>query len=384
MSLAITADGAAAPGYCDVSLPVPLDQPFTYRLPETLRHRGRTGCRGLVPFGARKLAGVVLRTHDDPPGSAARDVLRLLDEEPVLDAGLLKLGRWIAGYYCAPLGETLRAMTPLAGDLRRGKVFSLTKSGRDAARQLHLDASGTDDPAVEVLRLLDARPLSASYVTQKIPKATAILRSLEKKGFIETEDITADRDPLRASAARLRVEFLNRAHNTVGGGLARLSSPVEKLPKPERELLSYLELHPGTHNLAELEPLVAKASPAARSLARRKLVRLTVEPIRASSTPFRAPHRLNPHQQAAFGQIRDALDQKRFQTFLLQGVTGSGKTEVYLKAIEAALALGRGALILVPEIGLTPAVAGQFHHRFGGRAAILHSAFHDAEREIGR
>jgi len=365
MSLAITADGAAAPGYCDVSLPVPLDQPFTYRLPETLRHRVRTGCRVLVPFGARKLAGVVLRTHDDPPASAARDVLRLLDEEPVLDAGLLKLGRWIAGYYCAPLGETLRAMTPLAGDLRRGKVYSLSKSGRDAARQLHLGASGADDPAVEMLRLLDARPLSASYVTQKIPKATAILRSLEKKGFLETEDITVDRDPLRASAARLRVEFLNRA---------------EKLPKPERELLAYLELHPGTHNLGELEPLVAKASTAARSLARRKLVRLTVEPIRASSTPFRAPHRLNPHQQAAFGQIRDALDQKRFQTFLLQGVTGSGKTEVYLKAIEAALALGRGALMLVPEIGLTPAVAGQFYHRFGGRAAILHSAFHDAER----
>ena len=124
------------------------------------------------------------------------------------------------------------------------------------------------------------------YVTQK-SKGHRVLRSLEKKGFLETEDITADRDPLRASAARLRVEFLDRA---------------DKLPKPERELLSFLELHPGTHNLAELEPLVAKASTAARSLARRKLVRLTVEPIRASSTPFRAPHRLNPHQQAAFAK----------------------------------------------------------------------------------
>src|SRR5580765_7290777 len=102
MSLAITADGAAAPGYCDVSLPVPLDQPFTYRLPATLRHRVRTGCRVLVPFGTRKLAGVGLRPHDNPPGSAARDVLRLLDEERVVEAELLKLGRWIAGYYCAP------------------------------------------------------------------------------------------------------------------------------------------------------------------------------------------------------------------------------------------------------------------------------------------
>ncbi len=95
---------------------------------------------------------------------------------------------------------------------------------------------------------------------------------------------------------------------------------------------------------------------------------------------MRAPHGLNAHQQAAFEQIHEALAQRRFQPFLLEGVTGSGKTEVYLRAIEAALALGCGALLLVPEIGLTPAVAGQFHQRFAGRVAILHSAFHDSER----
>src|SRR6202790_95758 len=136
-----------SPSYCDVSLPVPLGQFFTYLLPETLRHRVQVGCRMLVPFGTRKLAGVVLRTHDEPPASAAREALRLLDEEPALDDELLKLGRWISDYYCAPLGETLRAMTPLAGDVRRGKIYSLTKSGRDAARQMHLEQSDTDDPS---------------------------------------------------------------------------------------------------------------------------------------------------------------------------------------------------------------------------------------------
>src|SRR4029077_5527729 len=85
-------------------------------------------------------------------------------------------------------------------------------------------------------------------------------------------------------------------------------------------------------------------------------------------------------QQEAFDAIGSALGSHQFQAFLLEGVTGSGKTEVYLSAIEAALALGRGALLLVPEIALTPAVAGQFHHRFGERVAILHSAFHDTER----
>jgi primosomal protein N' (replication factor Y) len=352
--------------YCDASLPVPLDQSFTYLLPETLRHRVRAGSRVLAPFGGRKLTGVVLRVHDDPPPGNIREVLRLLDEEPVLDEDLLRLGRWIADYYCAPLGEVLRAMTPLSGEVRKGKIYSLTSSGRDAARQLHLSSAEQDDPQLQILRLLETRSLSASYLTQKVPKASVVLRSLEKRGFAIVEDVTAERDPLRASAARLRVEFVGRNES--------------KLPKPERELLSFLELHPGSHGLAELENTVAKASPSARALARKKLVRLTLEAVSITAAPFRVPHQLNPHQQIAFDQVRVALEASKFHTFLLQGVTGSGKTEIYLKAIDAALAQGRGALMLVPEIGLTPAVAGQFYQRFGERVAILHSAFHDAER----
>ena len=354
------------PLYCDVSLPVPLDQAFTYSLPETLRHRVRTGCRVLAPFGTRKLSGVVLRTHDEPPVGAAREILRLIDEEPVLDSDLLQLGAWISEYYCSPLGETLRAMTPLSGEIRRGKIYSLTQAGREAARQLHLETASAPDASWEALRLLDARPLSAAYLAQKIEKAPAVLRALQKRGFVEAEDVEAERDPLRASSARLSVESL---------GLT-----ADKLPKAERELLAYLELHPGSHNLADLEPAVAKAGTSARSLARKNLLKLAVEPLNVPLGHVRAAHALNVHQQQAFEQIRCALDSKQFKTFLLEGVTGSGKTEVYLKAIEAALSVGRGALMLVPEIGLTPAVAGQFQQRFGERVAMLHSAFHDAER----
>jgi primosomal protein N' (replication factor Y) len=356
---------ADAPVYCDVSLPVPIDTAFTYRLPETLRRRVRPGCRILVPLGSRKLTGVVLAIHDRPQTGPTKEALRLLDEEPALDQSLLELGRWISTYYCAPLGETLRAMTPLAADVRRGRIYSLTPSGRDTARQLHLTET-EEDPAAAILRMLDGRALSATYLAQKVNRAAAVLRSLEKKGFVEAEDVAAERDPLRASAARLRVEFVARS--------------TEKIPKPERELLAYLELHPGQHNLAALEETLPKASTAARALARRQLARLALEPVSSMAAPPRAPHTLNPHQQDAFEAIGAALAAHQFQAFLLEGVTGSGKTEVYLSAIEAALALGRGALLLVPEIALTPAVAGQFHHRFGERVAILHSAFHDSER----
>ncbi len=299
--------------YCDVSLPVPLDQPFTYLLPETLRHRVRTGCRVLVPFGKRTVAGVVLGIHNQPPEATPREALRLLDEEPVLDQSLLKLGAWIAKYYCAPLGETLRAMTPLAADIRRGKVYSLTSSGHDAARQFHFD-DASPDPAGALLRLLDARPLTGAYLARKVEKAASILRALEKKGLVEVEERTEA-----------------RKHRAVDQGAVPQGDVTRDEPAP-------------------------------------------------SAAPVRAPHALNPHQRTAYEAIRCALQQGAFRAFLLEGVTGSGKTEVYLNAIDAALARGKSALMLVPEIGLTPAVAAQFHHRFGERVAILHSAFHDTER----
>jgi primosomal protein N' (replication factor Y) (superfamily II helicase) len=353
--------------YCDVSLPVPLDQPFTYSLPDTLRHRVRVGSRLIVPFGTRKLTGVILRCHDEPPAVGTRDALRLIDSEPVLSAELMALGRWIAGYYCSPLGDVLRGMLPLSSEIRRGKIWTLTDAGRDAARQLLLDSS-PDDPLLQILRMLEKRPLSASYLAKSMPLADKAIRALERKRFIVAEDVQVERDPLRAPSDRLRVELA-----------AAPKGPEPKFNKPERELRAFLELHPGSHNLKELEDMVKHASAAARSLARKGMVSLKPETV-AMKAALRARHDLNPAQQAAFQQLHEAIQAKRFQTFLLHGVTGSGKTEVYLTAIETALAEGRSALLMVPEIALTPQMAGQFFSRFGDRVAILHSAFTDVER----
>lgn len=351
--------------FCDVSLPVPLDQTFTYSLPSSLQHRVQVGARVVVPFGTRKLAGVVLRLHDQPPVARARTVEKLLDEEPVFDAALLRLADWVAAYYCSPLGEVLRGMAPTTSETRRSTVYTLTDSGRDLVRQ-SLFADQDDRPQSRLLRMLEARPLSASYMKTKIPDALKVLKSLEQKGFVFREDEVAAKDPLRAPADQLRVQFAAR-----GEGV--------KLTKSERELLAYLELHPGEHALATLDGQLKDASRAARSLARRGMAALRVaSPI--TSAPERPPHELNSWQQAAFDAVKATLDSKQFGAFLLQGVTGSGKTEVYLSAIDHALSLGRAALLLVPEIALTPAVAGQFYQRFGDRVAILHSAFSDTER----
>ncbi len=117
--------------FVDVSLPVPLDRPFTYSLPETLGRRVKAGCRIIVPFGARQLTGVALKVYNEHPGVETRMALKLVDLEPVFDAHLLALGRWIAEYYCAPLGEVLRTMAPLGGPSHRaGWASGVTESRR--------------------------------------------------------------------------------------------------------------------------------------------------------------------------------------------------------------------------------------------------------------
>jgi primosomal protein N' (replication factor Y) len=296
-----------------------------------------------------------------------KEISRLLDEEPVFDAPLMQLARWIAGYYCCPLGEVLRGMTPLSGEIRKTRTYSLTDVGRDAARQLLLgDSSG--EAAVEILRMLEARPLSSGYLLKKVPRAEAALKALVKKGLVAIEQGDTARDPLRSPANRLRAEFTRRPPEST------------KLTRLEREFVSYLELHPGSHNLADLEMTIPKPSGTARSLARRGLIRLRPDTPTMAGGGVQPPRELNRWQQAACDTVTEAIRVGRFATFLLHGVTGSGKTEVYMRLIEETLRASRGALLLVPEIGLTPAVAAQFLARFGDRVAILHSAFSDIER----
>lgn len=356
------------PQFCDVALPVPLDQPFTYRLPETLHHRVRTGSRVVVPFGARKLTGVVLHRHGKAPRQQAREVLRLLDEEPALTAELLDLGRWIADYYCAPFGEVLRTMLPLAGETRAGKIVSLTPSGAEAARQFI--TPGTDDPVARLLHALEKRSLSERYLKRKVPGADAALRSLKRKGLLTVEPVLAQKDPSLSRSGRLMVK------------LADLQAAPEKLSRGERWLLDLLRERPGSH---EVETLVSErkdVKAVARRLARAGVVKLWSEfDSMSGKGPRVSPViQLNQDQKAVLAPIFSSIRGGGYRTFLIHGVTGSGKTEVYLHAIEEALSQGKGALLLVPEIALTPAVAAQFFGRFGDKVAILHSAFSGLER----
>ena len=357
----------ANPAYCEAALPVPINKTFTYSLPVNLNRIIPVGCRVVVPFRSRTLTGVVLGTHDTKPDYEVRSVRRVLDEDGVLSEELIELGRWISSYYCAPIGEVLKTMLPLGGETRSKTVVSLTPTGSLAAKEFQTtaDTHGLDGA---VLLHLRRRPLTLRYLVSKHRGGAAAVRRLEKRGLVAVEESIEERDPTLARDGLLLVEA------------NRLDKAPEEPEPAELWLLEYLKSHPGRHDLRALSVERADAVRIARRLATLGAVRLEVTPHPTQARrPVTRPE-LNAAQRTAVDAIEPAVRRSRFETFLLQGVTGSGKTEVYLAAIEATLKLGRSALLLVPEIALTPALAAQVFERFGECAAILHSAFSDLKR----
>ena len=275
--------------YCDVALPVPLDRLFTYELPLTLRHRVQPGCRVVAPFGTRKLTGIVLKVHDEAPSHNSKEIFSLTDEEPVLDSELIHLAQWIAEYYCAPVGEVLKGMLPLGGETRRSTQYSL--DGRGTTSRKSIDHPAGKRPwAAHSCHACRTYPRTATQLTAKIPNARPLLRGLVQRAWVVPEDKEEDRDPCAPPPNVWKPSFYSALLKAV------------KLKKAERELLAYLELHPGLHNLGELAPQVKKASESARALAKRELIKLEVAGIRPPSGYERPRPELNAHQEAAFRQ----------------------------------------------------------------------------------
>ncbi len=355
------------PSFCEIALSVPLDKTYTYGLSEALCEGVQTGCRVVVQFGARTLTGVVLSTHSKKPAFEVRPIQQLLDDEAVLSPELIDLGRWISSYYCTPIGIVLKSMLPLGDEMRSRKTVSLTPAGVEAADRFK-STGQVQDPAVSLLLALRRRPLSWVHLLRKQENSAQYLRRLQQRGLIAVKEKQAMRDPTQSRDGILTVS-----------AIANESSAGRKT-KGEKWLLGFLRANPGFHDLRSLLVERKDVVSVARKLAREGLVELTVVRKQQQLNVQVGEINLNPDQQSALEAIRKGIEKDRFQTFLLHGVTGSGKTEVYLRATEETVRRGRSALLMVPEIGLTPASASRFFNCFGENIAILHSGMSGMQR----
>jgi len=372
------------PEFCDVAVPVPLHMVLTYRVPEGAVPI--SGSRVIVPFRGQRLAGVVTELHDRAPKVSTKTVLEVLDETPALTTELLRLGKWISEYYLAPVGEVFRSMLPLNAEFRRAIVYRITEEGHMA---LHLAGSGgsstrskknpeEQDAEYRALNYLairdEAREEGLRSATRISP---SLLAGMVRKKWIAREDVSH-----AADASRTRqVAVLKGSWNGAG---SRDSGP--KLNSNQRLIIDALTAADGKLDTETLRALDVPRSTLS-TLVKRGLIELIDEAIdlpKSTVNPRSLPAGMefNSAQQAALDRIRAAVDARSFTGILLHGVTGSGKTAVYLAAMKSVLDadVGRSAILLVPEIGLTPAVAADVHDVFGNEVAILHSGLSDKER----
>ncbi len=363
------------PTFCDVALPVPLDMAFTYKIAE---QQPVVGGRVLVPFRNQRISGVVTALHDRAPSMQAKTVIQVLDTEPVLDEGLMKLGQWIAQYYLAPIGDVFRGMLPLAAEIKKAKLYRITEVGYEA---LHASATAGSsrrskqdiDTQMIEYAVLDYLSMSQSEAALEgtIRSATGanrqVLDLLLRKKWIAGEDVSSVRD----------------AQRTVQ--VAVLKEVSGKLNENQQKIVTFLQEQAGRAFVEQVRELAVPRT-TLQTLVKRGLVEIVEEQadFSVSSMKKRGPSHLdfifNAEQKAALAKIQRSVTEEKFSVSLLHGVTGSGKTAVYLAAMQSVLEQGRAAILLVPEIGLTPAAAANLHQVFGDEVAILHSALSADER----
>ncbi|HEY4763674.1 MAG TPA: primosomal protein N' [Candidatus Sulfotelmatobacter sp.] len=368
------------PEFCDVAVPVPLDMVFTYRVPGDATPI--VGGRVLVPFRQQRMTGIVVELHDRKPSVTTKSILSVLDRTAVLDQQLLHLGRWIADYYLAPIGEVFRTMLPLNAEFKRSIGYRLSEGGQMALHQAGLSGSSarsrrTPEEQAAEFRVLDylagcePAPGKTDLIREETLRSAThvsktILAGMVRKKWLAREDVSAPRDATRT----VRIAVLKSAEG--------------KLNNNQRMLVDTLAASGGRVPVPTLQSLELPTTTLS-TLVRRGLVETVEEPAmftvsRSKPRPSLFDFDLSLAQQSALTSVREGIETRKFAGMLLHGVTGSGKTAVYLAGMRGVLEAGRSAILLVPEIGLTPAVAADLHQIFGEEVAILHSALSDRER----
>ena len=361
--------------FVEVALPLPVLHTFTYAVPEGMREAAVPGVRVLVPFGRKERIGWIDRVAEAPATGRILPINGVLDATPSVTPSLLRLGRWIGDYYVAPLGQVLRTALPAAlCDSSTDYVELVESPERPYEPAGELDA--------KVLGWLRGKegPQAVSRLRRECGDRVwwPTIRRLEEAGVVRVVTEAPRAEPAVRTRRVLRL-------------LSEIPSLVERerifgRAKRQRECFELVESMGGKAETAQLAGPLGFSYPIVNALVDKGLAVVEEEefsrdPYAGIEAPEATPFRPTEQQAAAIDALVAASRTKSPGTFLLRGVTGSGKTLVYIELLrEVVERQGRTAIVLVPEIALTPQTVGRFKAVFGDRVAVLHSALSDGER----
>ncbi len=367
------------PEFVEVALPLPLRQTFTYRLPVGLQENIKLGARLVVPFGKRQLTGYAVALHAklseelEIEEETLKDALELIDAEPLLTEEIIRLTQWSADYYAASWGDVLKASLPAGINATVEQIYSITTCGRD-----------------ELLKIGEAKSLKAQILKFLGEHGETSGRELSKR-FGATQSQRAVRELIKETRVSVLLRTLTAQVKPKRRKAVRLLPPESHTPnqKPFTEaqgkiIETLLSLN-GEMSFTDLIEQTKASASAINTLAKHGVVEVFVQEVRRDpldkvDLPELLNLTLTDEQTTALAEIKIALDAAQYKAFLLHGVTGSGKTEIYIRAMQIVLDKGKSALMLVPEIALTPVFSRRLRAVFGNEVAILHSNLSTGER----
>jgi primosomal protein N' (replication factor Y) len=350
----------------EVALNLPLRKSFDYRWPDNITRVPEAGLQVLVPFGSQKKGGVVVGVKEKSDFSRLKSVETLVDEEPLFSAEMLKLTRWTSEYYFCAWGETLNSAIPGGLALRLRTTFTPSSSSLPL-----LDA--LSEVPLSLIRKQETWTQQEWLKCNPNERDHQILRSWMANENVQTSHL------LLGQKAKPKME---RWVSLVK--VDELNNPTKRRKSKRQQIFEILAENPAVC-WNDIQSRVNAPSQALNKLKEEGYIdffekRVFRRFIEGELPQIEAFQDLNQQQNSAFNVLKESLGKGVYRTFLLEGVTGSGKTEVYLHAVRAAHKLGKSSLVLVPEISLTPQLVNRFRSRFGDLVAVLHSGMDDGER----
>lgn len=366
--------------YVNIAFNLPIDSLFTYSVPDELRENLQIGMRVLAPLGKRKITGVIIEFIESSPLKKILPITEILDINPVVNDEMIKFCRWVAEYYFCPIGEVIFSSLPKSNLIESKVTFSLN-------RIIPAQAPKLTETQVKILKALKDKVLTLKQLEKRLNSKSirSALQILLEKDLIKQEFIISQAKVKPKIEKFIIFEMLDDFSQFSAIMLDNFFKESKIKSKKQTELLRFLV----KNRIKEIpvNELLKKSRSTlstVKSLEKKEMVTIEKKEVsRKIEAEFSEEEKiteLNPDQQVVLKEINDALIKNAFRAFLLFGVTGSGKTQVYIEAIKKVIEANKTAIVLVPEISLTPQLIQRFKSHFGEIVGVIHSRLSEGQR----
>ena len=365
--------------FAEIVFPLPFRNTFTYSVPAELEHYTQIGVRAVAPFGKRTLTGFVVNTSKKTNvKEEIKPLSDILDNEPIFDKKSLKFYEWVSDYYLSSLGEALKLAVPYGSDIESKRKIIVD---REFCAELLSKEKNKDSVKGKILEALSEKDeINFSYL-QKILKKKNIysqISSLQNAGAITVLDEIPD------PKAKAKTAKFVKLDKTIGEVYASFPEIERRSPKQLKILMELISKKGKEYLLADLLKKSESSQSSVKGLEEKGFVQIIEKEVERTFTEeYKEEHvkfELSAKQVEVISRVSQNLEPFKFEPFLLHGVTGSGKTQVYIELIKQVLTKNKTALILVPEISLTPQITSRLFNNFGDLVSVVHSRMSIGER----